>query len=206
MTYFNDFMEWHIADGFLDVVFKSLIFTVAFYVSLVVLGFVINCFEKGLLYVLRKIVGNKAALFICNRLTFVGTVLHECSHALFVVLTGGKLLHISFYDVFRGNQLGHVDFVTRGGRITRSFQLVFTSCAPVLVLGTLSCLLIFKVWSLATIWWQHVILGYIIVSCVCHMSMSAADIRNYVKGLFLVYPVSCAVCFIVFWVILAYGR
>ena len=178
---------------------KSLIFFASIYLGLVIIGFIMNKLEMGLFLLVEKLSTRKIAHLVCNRLTFVGIAVHELSHAVFVVITGGKVLEIGLFDVFHGEQLGHVDFALRGGNIRRSLQLTFVSCAPVIVLGAIASVLVLFVWPIASVWWHYILLIYGLACCVCHMSMSTQDVKNYFRGLLFVFPFSWLIGFVVFW-------
>ena len=182
-----------------DILLRILFFVVIFYAALPILGFVADLLERGLFFLLSRFANRRIALFVCNRFTFMGTILHELSHALFIILTGGEVLHISCFDVFRGDSLGHVDFALRGGRIQRSFQLTLGSAAPTIVLGTILFSLLFYVWSFCFLWWHYAVVVYGIFSCICHMSMSFTDIKNYFRGLPVVLPISYLIVFVCVW-------
>ena len=197
----NDLRGLQMAPEPFNAMLKSLIFVTAFYLSLVLIGLLMNGLENLLFVLVEKISNYSIAHFICNRLTFVGIMIHELSHALFVVLTGGKVTEIGLFDVFRGDRLGHVNFNLRGGSFRRSLQMTFTSCAPVIVLGAILMVLLFVLWPMASVWWHYVLLVYGIMCCVCHMSMSPQDASNCTKGLLYVYPLSWLIGFLVFWLL-----
>ena len=165
-------------------------FTLTFIItgSVIIIGYLMNQFEQWQMKLLSKVFGQRFANFICNKLTFIGTIIHECSHALFVVLTGAKLLRIKCITLFNKTELGYVEFKTRGRKPMQMIQLSLVSCAPVvmgLILNSIFItLLLTNTYSL----WITVIGWYLVVSIFDHMSMSMVDITNYCKGLLFIAP------------------
>ena len=157
--------------------------------SVIIIGFIIGRIELCQLKLLSDKTGSKIASFICNRCTFPGTIIHELAHALFAVLTGAKVLKIKCFEMFAHGRLGHVDFALRGNKIKQMFQLSFISCAPVVVGMFLEYILIKVVFTYDLSIWIQILLWYLIISVADHTSMSSVDIKNYVKGLVLVFPV-----------------
>ena len=173
-----------------SIIFNSAIITIGFYSIIPVIGFLLNQLELLEFKILSMFFGNGFASFFCDRITFIGTVLHELSHALFATLTGAKVTKISIMDFFQGGQLGHVEFVTRGNLIIRSIQLVFASCAPVLV-GVFALIMIFPLIKAKDVPMPIRILAiYAFISILNHTSMSGQDLALYMKGIFLVLPLT----------------
>lgn len=157
------------------------------FLSMIVIGAVTNLAEKRALRFLSFRIGRPAAWFIVYKLTFVGTVIHECSHAVMGWLTGAQILEVKCLTL-RGQELGFVKFRLRGNRAARALQLGWLSCAPVL-----SGLILVPVcvWAVLTvdILLVRILAGYLGVSVFIHMSMSKKDILNYCKGFWGVLPV-----------------
>jgi hypothetical protein len=167
----------------------SLIFVFICMLSVVVIGFLVNYLEILQMRGLAKVFGNKVAVFICNRLLFAGTVIHELSHAFFAFLSGAKVTKIRCFTLFSKDTLGYVNFQTRGGVFKRSFQLAFVSCAPTVTGCGFIALFLFLLRRPDLLLWQRAGLIYLLISVADHMSMSPQDIKNYVRGgiiLFLV--------------------
>lgn len=137
--------------------------------------------------------GSKAAFFIRNRLTFVGTVHHELSHALFAWVSGAKVTKIELFHV-RGNQLGCVEFVPRGNRLSKSIQLTLASIAPVICGGVSLCVLSWLLRYRCTAYWHYIITGYLLVSIIFHMNLSSQDVKNALRGL----PIPMIICYFAF--------
>lgn len=161
--------------------------------AIFVVGLLVEWFGNLLTLILSYLFGKKAAFFIRNRLTFIGTVHHELAHALFATVSGAKVTKIELFHV-RGDQLGCVEFYPRGNAVIRAIQMTLASIAPVLC-GALSLsviLWIFITFSLEI--WQIVILGYLFISIFFHMNMSTQDVKNAWKGI----PVAILIGYIVF--------
>lgn len=136
----------------------------------------------------RVLIGkSKVMQFVLNRIMFVGTVFHELSHALFAVLTGAKVLKIKCFTLFDKTRLGYVEFAYCGKRLKQALQASFISCAPVMT-GFITVPLFFKLglagygilWSL--------LFFYISLSILVHMKMSKTDLKLYLKGAVLTFP------------------
>jgi hypothetical protein len=183
-----------IASPWREIVFAFL-FSLVLYSSVLIIGFVFGKLEQMLYKMFSKFVGQKLADIICNRVTVVGVVIHEYAHALFAFIFGAKVHKIRVFDIFKGNQLGHVEFSVRGNRLQKDVQLVFTSCAPVIAGLFVLYLSAFVLLPRAVMWWQYVLLGYLIVAMICHISMSDVDIKNYLRGLVFVFPFTVFVMF-----------
>lgn len=183
-----------LSDWWTDVL-ASLIFVSVIMLSVVAVGFAVNRLEILQMRFLSRFFGIKVAEFICNRLLFVGTVVHELSHALFAVLSGAKVTKIRCFTLFSKDVLGYVHFIPRGNLFARSFQLAFSSCAPTIT----GCLLVFflsRVLFLPDLTTVHkVLVVYVLFSVADHMSMSLADIKNYAKGGFVIFIVFFAFSF-----------
>ena len=168
----------------------AVIVTLVLYGSLPLIGWIINKLETLELTGLTRAFGAKLASFICNRLTIIGVIVHEFAHAFFATITGAKVTKISVLDIFKGDQLGHVEFVMQGNKFQQAFQAVFASCAPVIVGLICSHLLISNLVS-GTLGWQgYLIDGFLLISILNHTSMSDADIDIYKTGLKIVVPVT----------------
>ncbi|MBO5435598.1 hypothetical protein J6A31_07380 [bacterium] len=174
--------------GFSLDVLVSFITTVVITLSVIIIGALINKLEQWQLRLMSDKVGMKIASFMCNRFTFVGTVIHELSHALFVMLTGGKILKIKCFEMFTHGRLGYVNFATCGPKWKQLVQMSLVSCAPVLMGIILEVVLLKVVFTYELQLWIQILLWYLVISIFDHMSMSTVDIKNYCKGLVLVFP------------------
>lgn len=168
----------------------SFIFVAICMFAVIVIGFCVNYFEILQMRGLAKIFGTRIAVFICNRLLFVGTIVHELSHALFASISGAKVTKIRCFTIFSKDTLGYVDFQTRGGVLQRSFQLAFASCAPTVVGCSLVASILHVLTTAELVIWQRVCLIYVLVAIADHMSMSPQDIKNYLRGSILIFLVA----------------
>lgn len=144
---------------------------------------------------LAVLLGGKTAFFIRNRLTFVGTVHHELSHALFALISGARVTRVELFRV-RGDQLGCVEFYPRGNGFTRALQMTLASIAPV-VCGTGSLCLLVWVWLFCCgEVWQYALVGYLGISIFFHMNMSGQDVKNALRGM----PFTVLLCYLIFFI------
>jgi hypothetical protein len=171
----------------------GLIDTIIVIISVPIFGFIINKIVNGILKFLVKHFGVWVTNFIANRITFIGTVHHELSHALLAFITGAKITKIDlFYP--QGNTLGRVEFKTRGGKLIQSLQLTMSAIAPVLLGACTEYLLIYYGLANCNIIWLKVIICYLIISILFHMTMSKQDVYSAVKGL----PIVSILLFVIF--------
>lgn len=166
----------------------SFIATIITCVSVIFVGFIIEKVESLEYKLLTKSLSQQKALFIIDRLTFPGTVLHELSHALFAWATGAKVNKIKLVTFFDSHRLGYVNFQPCGKKSQQRIQLALTSCAPVLT-GTIALHVIWLLLPSAIAPWHQILLIYLFISILNHMSMSNQDIKNYVRGLITVFPI-----------------
>ena len=175
----------------------ALMNTVVIFLFLFFFGLMIHVAKTGIHGLLAAILGAKPAFVFVNYLTYPGTIHHELAHALLALVTGAKVTGICL--VPRGNTLGSVQMVPRGGVILRSVQNLMSAIAPVLCgCITLYCMFIYG-WPLCTQYWHMALFFYLFFSLLLHMDLSAADIKVALSGL----PV-CAV--IVFIILLVSGK
>ena len=169
--------------------------------SVILIGAGVEKLEQLEFKALNAIFSKKMALFIEDRLTFPGTMLHECSHVLFAWITGAKIQKVRLLTFFDAHRLGYVIFAPRGNKLQRRVQLAFSSSAPV-IMGITELSVIIKIWTYfdLTFGWKC-LLVYLFISIFNHMSMSVADIKNYCRGLISVFPV----VFLIFYAIRFYA-
>lgn len=173
--------------GWQQDVVSSLVFVVCFLMIIPIIGSIVRKFAVFQINCLSKLVGVRFAEFICNRLLFLGTVIHELSHALFAVLSGAQVLKVRCLTLFSKDTLGYVQFATRGRPVKRSFQMAFIGCAPTIV-GCLIVYIMISNWNQIAISFPvQVFLVYFGISVADHMSMSSSDVQNYIKGCPLVF-------------------
>lgn len=156
-------------------------------------GFLVEKLSNAITRILARFIGEKAAFFIRNRLTFIGTVHHELSHAFFALISGAKVTKVKLFKL-KGQQLGFVEFVPRGNAFSMAIQMTLTSIAPI-VCGAASLCLMSWLWRYKCSFpWQYILVGYLFVSVAFHLNMSDQDIKNSLKGI----PVIILICFLAF--------
>lgn len=176
---------------------QALISTSAIMFIIPCIGFIINLITDRIIRILFKHFGGGFTKLVANYLTFVGTVHHELSHAIFAFLTGAKIVKIDlFYP--SGHTLGKVLLNTRGNVLTKSIQLTMSAIAPVVLGCVTEYILIRYVITNSLNGVTSFVIYYFILSILLHMTMSKQDIKNAIKGL----PI--CVC-IVYIIVLATG-
>lgn len=158
-------------------------------------GYIINEFEEMEIRMLARIFGMNFALFIAARLTFIGTITHECAHAFFAWLFGAKVGEVKLLTFHHRNELGHVRYFPRGNIIMQHLQMFFTSCAPVIVNTFLTALIIYN-WKNIHRWYLYILAIYLIISFMNHASMSDTDLDHYFHSGKIVIPLTIGVLFI----------
>ena len=159
------------------------------------IGYIINKFEDIEVDILSSIVGIDFALFFVNRLTFLGIITHECAHAAFAWIFGAKVSKVKLLTFFKENELGSVQYITRGNAIKRHLQMFFASCAPVIVNTFLSVLIVYN-WKNIQYWYLYILAVYLIISFMNHASMSKPDLDSYFRSGKVVIPFAIVVLFI----------
>lgn len=177
-----------------DIFIRSLIITIALISVMPVIGIIINKITAGIFHFLFGLLdrSNRLYLIFMNNLTFPGVMYHELSHALWVILTGARLVHVSLYHKEDDN-LGHVTYEARGNFILQSVQKALTSCAPVFMGLLMETFIVYILISFTLPIWGKVLCIYFFLSVLTHMDMSSQDMKCYLKGL--------PVCFIIIYII-----
>lgn len=167
---------------------KTLLIDVLIYAALALLLFpLLGAFVNFILINLLKIPFSiidrtgRAFLFFINKLTFLGVVHHELSHALLAFITGAKIKSISLYHEENGH-LGCVSYQPRGVLLLRSLQLSLASSAPVFIGIISEFFLIQLVLTKSLSGILTTLVSYLILSIAIHMDMSFQDIKVYLKG------------------------
>ena len=172
----------------------SFIMTCVIVLFVIVVGRVIDIIETFLMDRLSILLSPKWASFIMNRLTFVGTILHELAHAIVVWLTGAKVIKIRLFELAANGRLGHVEFALRGPKWKQLLQLSLGSCAPVLF-GLLEEYILIRIVLFHELDLKiQILLWYFIISIFVHMSMSKEDLKHYIHGLLVVIPIIMLLC------------
>ena len=160
-----------------------------------VAGFVIEQIVKMLYSVTASFFGNEFTYFIFNRLTFIGVFHHELSHALLATLTGAKVTKIVFFHP-DGDRLGYVQYVTRGNVIMAAIQQTMASIAPVFCGALTSAGIYYYMSCTALVMWQMVLLWYVFISVILHMTMSSQDFKVMWRGIPVVYLIVFIVVYV----------
>ena len=179
------------------IILYAVFLTAVIYSVLPLVGYVLNKFEAVEMKFLSKIFGEKFAQFFCNRLTFIGTIIHEYSHAFFAKITGATVTKISPVSLFKGDELGSVQYSTKGNFIARSLQNVFTSAGPVIIGLLLIYIIGANLFSGNLSWWQYIIYIFLLICIINHSSMSPQDISIYYSGLKIAVPLTIVVLLII---------
>lgn len=163
-------------------------------VIIILFGLLIEGIQHLLGKSLARLFGAKFANTFMNRITFIGVMHHELSHALFALLTGAKItaIHLFKPDEQTGS-LGSVSYATRGPLVLRAIQSTLASMAPT-ICGTISVVCICK-FGFSDVIWKNILFGCLLLCIVIHMNMSTQDIKVALKGL----PICLLIVFVIFY-------
>lgn len=162
---------------------KVIILSLIIYFSVIIIGTALNYLEKAEIKLLGSIIGTRASNAIVQRLTFVGTITHECAHAIVALITGCKIVEFKpliLFDKRNNGELGHVKVAFKPGAIGNA-KMSLVSCAPVFVNLALAWLVYTKMFIGGSIA-MKIIAVYLIISFINHASMSPVDTKNYLRG------------------------
>ncbi|MCQ2482937.1 MAG: M50 family metallopeptidase [Clostridia bacterium] len=196
MDFIRDYFTNQDITGVFSALGVSLKTTFLVLVIILVIGCVASAVEKITTFIISIFLGGAFALVFCNYITFPGVILHELSHALVALLTGAKVTEIHFFKL--GTPIGYVTYHERGPRFIRALQSSLTACAPV-VFGSVVALLLIDVltkgsYSVGV----TVLLVYLIISVIDHMTMSIPDIIYFFKGIWalaaFILTISLIIC------------
>ena len=160
----------------------------------IIIGTIIDRIKAFEYKTLAKASGTGLAKLIVYRLTFPGTVIHEFSHAMFAFMSGAKVTKIQCFSI-KKDTLGYVEYQARGSKIQQNFQHGVSACAPVIsgiILIPIFTTLMISVASIPL----KILCGYMILSIVNHMNMSWPDIKQYVKGIPVLFVIIFAISYI----------
>ena len=150
-------------------------------------GLLIYLLNKFIYAILTKITSEKIAMVIVNWLTIPGVIHHEISHAFVAFMTGAVITEFKpFWPDRATGSLGHISFVARGSLFLRSLQYTLTSTAPV-IMGTVTSIILFSLTKISLPISTLFLLLYLIFSILIHASMSVADVKVMVKGIWVLY-------------------
>ena len=192
-NFFNELaarLEFH---GFVLDLIVALGVSLCIIFCIVIIGRLVDILEGYLLRLISHFFGQKIAVAFCNYLTFPGVMLHELAHAITIFFLGGKITKIRLFQVSPDGQLGYVNFITRGTKKRQYLQMSFGSCAPV-VFGMVEIYFLRRILShpeIAFGW--RALLWYLLIAIACHMSMSGQDLKNYFRGILMLFPTVYAV-------------
>lgn len=168
--------------------------TAAIMMSIIIIGLFIYFLQYIIAKLFTSVFGATFTNIFLNKITFIGVVHHELSHAIFAFLTGAQVVKVSLFKYNEENgSLGEVIYYSRGIFIMRWIQDFFSSIAPV-VCGAASifCMIYFIPYNAI---WQYILFGFIIFSIFIHMDMSIQDIKVSLKGL----PIFIIIIFCIFY-------
>ncbi|MBO5950719.1 MAG: M50 family metallopeptidase [Fibrobacteraceae bacterium] len=178
-----------LGNSYADLALLSVILTCFSLFFVIFVGLILTFFEKIELGFLKKIFGLKVTLFFHNYFTFVGTIIHELSHATLCILTGAKLKEICIFEE-NPERLGHISYCNRGPFFIRAFQDALIASAPTFVGIFLFYFGAHKLFSENFPFCQKVIIIYFLISLLNHSSMSLVDTKAYIKSCWiLIFPV-----------------
>lgn len=147
-------------------------------------------------FLCRSFLGSKWRLFVAP-----GVVLHELSHALACVITGAKVVKISFFDKDGGSVKHQPSFIPIIGPVIISLAplaigiLVFFLLAKRIQLNNsldLSAMYFnFKTIILAIDWknWLNIVIIYLLLSVLVTMTPSWQDLRNMLIPVIIIIAV-----------------
>ena len=139
-----------------------LVFTVLFPIAILALGLVMELFAQAITTVIAFVTGPLIAFGIRTYATYIGTVIHELSHATFAFFTGAKVNKITLIP--HGTTLGSVEYTPRGNKFVKGIQQSLSAIAPTLVGTALLYLMFSQVHPLLTEVWHYVLFYYLALS------------------------------------------
>lgn len=180
----------------LEVLYSSIIIVILGLSLIFVLQLILNIFLNIVTKLVTKLFGYKIAWLLLNVVPFVGTVHHELCHAILVVLSGAKLLHVQLFKISKYN-LGKVTYATRGNKLIQSLQNTLVSIAPTLFGAIHGTLILRFTYNSQNEAWIKGLLIYLGISILLHSRMSKQDIKIAKKGLLLSILVLTLIVFII---------
>jgi len=168
--------------------------TAAVILAIICIGLFIHFIQFLINLLFSKLIGQDATYIFLNKITFIGVIHHELSHALLAFITGAKVVKVKLfkYDEENGS-LGQVVFYPRGPFLLRCIQDLFSSIAPTLCGGiSIFCLVHFITYNAI---WKYIIFGILIFCIFIHMDMSTQDLKIAAKGI----PILIITLFAIFY-------
>ena len=170
-----------------DKLCESMLYSAIIILAVLIIALIASIVRKLMVVSCALLFGAKFAIFVDNKLTFIGVVHHELSHAIFAILTGAKITECKLFEIRKGT-LGHVNIQTRGGIIIQSLQKSLCGLAPVLC-GSVSLYLIYyfnlREADFTSI--NSIIMLILSMQISYHMAMSKRDLIVASKGICIVY-------------------
>ena len=157
-----------------------LVGTVLFPIAILLLGVFMELIAQAITTVISFFTGVIIAFGIRTYATYIGTVIHELSHAAVAFLTGAKVKKITLIP--HGATLGSVEYVPRGNKFFQGLQMSLSAIAPTVVGTVLLYLMFTQVHPLLTEAWHYVLFYYLALSILFHMDLSLTDLRNFFQG------------------------
>ncbi len=157
---------------------------------ILILGAILDAMAAGFMHFLGNVLHSRRLAFgIVNYLFFPGVMIHESAHALLALITGAKVEEVALFRK-QGDSLGHVTYRNRGNAFLVMLQNVFISSAPMFI-GAVVIIVIRLVlfYHPEMALWGKGLLYYLGISVFCHMTMSTADIKIYLRGVPLLIPI-----------------
>ena len=174
----------------------AIISTLIIIFAVPVLGLIIKALQTSCQRFIARHFGCFVANLISIFLTFPGVVHHELSHALYCILTGGKVTKmVLFSPESKGNgsfTLGYVNWQPRGPWLFQSIQYYMASMAPT-IQGIITLALLRQFIMECSSVGLRVALLYLAFSIFLHMDMSQPDVKGMAKGL----PVCTVIIFVI---------
>jgi hypothetical protein len=149
----------------------------------IILGLLLNAIKMKMLDVCCSAFGKNVGEFLVNRFTFIGVIHHELSHAFFALICGAQVTEISIFRI-KGDMLGNVKFIPRGPKMFRDLQMCLAALAPAICgMSTLYLMVYFINMRMALEIWQLILIIYIELSILLHMTLSSVDIKAAIRGM-----------------------
>ena len=154
------------------------------------IGAVASLIRNLVVRICARSFGNKFSALVDSKITFIGVLHHEISHALVAFILGAKIVNCKLYEV-KSKTLGHVDIIPRGGIVLESIQNV--------ICGILSnyALYHFFLSGLDKVEIKSFLAILLMVQISYHMSISKQDLLVALKGLPILWIVAVIIIYIV---------
>ena len=130
-------------------------------------------------------INRNLANLIDTKITFIGVIHHELSHAIIGVLTGAKVRNVRLFKISsKDGKLGEIILIPRGPWILRQIQLGLTAIAPLICGGATSIYISKQVINTGmTFDIRNVLIILIIAQIIYHMTLSKSDIKAALYGI-----------------------